>query len=95
MPPLSSFGNTTEGLRALRIGVYMYIYIYVNVYIPSPPRTYHLGTGAFKGPLRTYYLGTWGARGILYVLDSNPNTKLARLWLRNLAMSQHLPTALN
>ena len=29
---------------------------------PSPPRTYYLGTGAFKGPLRTYYLGTWGAR---------------------------------
>ena len=29
---------------------------------PRPPRTYFLGTGAFKGPLRTYYLGTWGAR---------------------------------
>ena len=33
-----------------------------NVRNPSPPRTYHLGTGALKGPLRTYYLGTWGAR---------------------------------
>ena len=29
---------------------------------PSHPRTYYLGTGAFKGPLGTYYLGTWGAR---------------------------------
>ena len=31
-------------------------------FVPSPPRTYCLGTGAFEGPLRTYYLGTWGAR---------------------------------
>ena len=30
--------------------------------IPSPPRTYYLGTVAFKGALRTYYLGNWGAR---------------------------------
>ena len=34
--------------------------------IPGPPRTYYLGTGAFKGPLRTYYLGTWGAREWLF-----------------------------
>ena len=35
---------------------------------PWPPRTYYLGTGAFKGPLRTYYLGTWGAReGITFM----------------------------
>ena len=33
-----------------------------NYRIPSPPRTYYLGTGAFKGPLRAYCLGTWGPR---------------------------------
>ena len=32
----------------------------VTLLTPGPPRTYSLGTGAFKGPLRTYYLGTWG-----------------------------------
>ena len=30
--------------------------------LPSPPRTYYLGTGALNGPLRAYYLGTWAAR---------------------------------
>ena len=31
------------------------------VYHPSPPRSFYLGTGAFKG---AYYLATWGARVI-------------------------------
>ena len=31
------------------------------VVLPSPPRTYYLGTGALQGPLKAYYLGTWGA----------------------------------
>ena len=37
------------------------------LWFPSPPRTYYLGTGAFKGPLRTCYLGTWGARGCSWI----------------------------
>ena len=39
-----------------------------NAAVPSPPRTYYLGTGALKGPFMAYYLGTWGGLGVCLLL---------------------------